>query len=227
MTNRPLPPISKDEAVLHAVVVEPDAGIRRALQHWLNLPSGVCCLAACASAEEAIQRDSTGPNELWLVNRALPGVTGTACLERVQQLFPRACALLYSVYEDSSQLFAATPGGASAYLLRRTPPEKFLDPIIADGPATALTPQEVLVRARKYFQSFLTFAPAAETNRALESLTNREREILQYLSKGYVDKEIAMRLGISAWTVHGHVKNIFEKLQVHTRTEAVVKLLQK
>jgi DNA-binding NarL/FixJ family response regulator len=227
MKSRPLPRVADHQPVLRVVVVEPDASLRRALQHWINLPSGICCLAACASAEEAIQRDSTEKDELWLVNRALPGVTGGTCLERVQQLFPRACALLYSVYEDSSQLFAATPGGASAYLLRRTPPEKLLEPILADGAATALTPQEILVRARKYFQSFLIFAPAGETNRALESLTNREREILQYLSKGYVDKEIAMRLGISAWTVHGHVKNIFQKLQVHTRTEAVVKLLQK
>jgi DNA-binding NarL/FixJ family response regulator len=102
-----------------------------------------------------------------------------------------------------------------------------LDPICAEGPVTPLLPQEILLRVRKYFQGCLNFAPSGETNRALESLTNREREILQYLSKGYVDKEIAMRLGISAWTVHGHVKNIFEKLNVHTRTEAVVKLLQK
>ncbi len=225
--DRRFKPITKGEAVLSVVVVEPDAGIRRALQHWLHQQLEVRCVATCASAEEAARRTSAGPNELWLINRALPGTTGTACAERIQQLFPRACALLFSVYEDSSQLFAATPGGAAAYLLRRTSPEKLLDPICAERLSTAPSPQEVQARVRKYFQACLNFAPTGETNRALESLTNREREILQYLGKGYVDKEIALRLGISAWTVHGHVKNIFEKLHVHTRTEAVVKLLQK
>lgn len=224
---QPLRPGAEDEAALRVVVVEPDAGIRRALQHWINSQSGVRCDATCASAEEVFQRSSAAGNELWLINRALPGATGVACLERVQRLFPQACALLFSVYEDSSQLFAATPGGAAAYLLKRTAPEKLLDPICGETPVTPLSPKEILVRVRKYFQGFLAFAPAPETNRALESLTNREREILHCLSKGYVDKEIALRLGISAWTVHGHVKNIFEKLNVHTRTEAVVKLLQK
>jgi DNA-binding NarL/FixJ family response regulator len=140
---------------------------------------------------------------------------------------PELPALIYSVYEDSDQLFKATPGGATGYLLKRTPPEQMLEPIaglLSQGP---LKPQLIVQQVKQYFQNVTTLLQSGESIHEMGKLTPREKEILGYLSKGYLDKEIAQSLGISVWTVHGHLKNIFEKLQVHSRTEAVVKYLQK
>jgi DNA-binding NarL/FixJ family response regulator len=188
---------------------------------------GVCCSAVYANAEEVFRRAAPKPNELWLLNRALPDMSGDDCRERLKQLVPEFCGVLYSIYEDSDRLFLAPPGGASAYLLTRTPPDRMLAPVVAEASNKLLPPAELLAHVKFFFAKILAFGGAAEVTPELAKLTVREHEILELLSKGYVDKEIASRLGISGWTVHGHVKNIFEKLGVHTRTEAAVKFLQK
>ena len=111
------------------------------------------------------------------------------------------------------------------YLLKRTSPLRILEPLAdATGP---LTRESIAARIREYFQNLLTAMPIGPSSPELSKLTAREHEILTLLSKGGVAKDIASTLGISLWTVHGHVKKIFEKLNVHTRTEAVVKFLQK
>jgi DNA-binding NarL/FixJ family response regulator len=218
---------SNDPASLPVSIVEGDPAIRRALQHWISLHPGVRLAGAFANPEELFHRRDSDPKELWLVNRTLPGMSGNECLERMKRLTPNLSGLIYSVYEDSNELFLATPGGATAYLLKRTPPGRFLEPITAQLVASPVSAEEILARVRNYFEGSLAFGSAGESTRQLETLTTREHEILAQLSKGYLDKEIAGRLNISAWTVRGHLKNIFEKLGVHTRTEAVVKFLHK
>jgi DNA-binding NarL/FixJ family response regulator len=131
------------------------------------------------------------------------------------------------VYEDSDQLFKATPGGASSYLLKRTTPDKLLDPIAGPSGEKHFSSELIAFRVRQYFRKVIDSLPVGDASPDLAKLTQREQEILNLLSKGYVDKEIAEALRISIWTVHGHMKNIFEKLGVHTRTEAVVKYLHK
>jgi DNA-binding NarL/FixJ family response regulator len=143
----------------------------------------------------------------------------------MQRVVPELCAVNYSVYEDSNQLFLATPGGASAYLLKRTAPDRLIEPALSG--LETFSCQDLLVRVRQYFEAAMAFVPGVEAPRDLESLTPREQELLALLSRGYEDKEIATRLGISAWTVRGHLKHIFGKLKVHTRTQAAVRFLNK
>lgn len=213
----------KKSSALPVVIVEPDSGVRRALKRLVNAHSNAACVAAYSGVATS-ELHSPRPGELWLLNQNLPQGNARHYLERLQPGAPGFASLTYSVYEDSNQLFLAAPGGVSGYHLRRSRPEQFLEPLI---PLTApLSSSRALTRARVFFQTSLMTAQSDEPW-LLENLTARENEILQLLSKGHVDKEIAGRLGISAWTVHTHVKNIFEKLNVHTRTEAVAKYLQK
>jgi DNA-binding NarL/FixJ family response regulator len=135
--------------------------------------------------------------------------------------------LLFSVYEDSGELFKSTPGGSAGYLLKRTPPDQLLAPISGAPLEGPLSARKIARRVWNYFQEALTSLRSGDVAAEMEKLTPRECQVLDCLSRGYVDKEIAAALGISAWTVHGHVKNIFEKLGVHSRTEAVVRYLQR
>jgi DNA-binding NarL/FixJ family response regulator len=112
-------------------------------------------------------------------------------------------------------------------VLKRLPPERILEPVLGVL-ESGRTPLDILRRtAQAYFQRVLQSAPAREVSGTVAQLTRREQDVLDLLSKGYVDKEIAPALGISSWTVHEHLKRIFDKLQVRSRTEAVLAYLQK
>jgi DNA-binding NarL/FixJ family response regulator len=206
-------------------IIEPDIGIRYALVDCVNRQEGFRCVAGYGSAAEAMREISRQRMDLVLLNYALPDRSGAVALEELQRTKTGLVGLLYSEFEDSDQLFKATPGGATGYLLKRTPSNRIFDPI---GEATGpLTRELVATQVREYFQRLVAALPSGPSALATAKLTPREHEILALLAKGDLTKEIADSLGISIWTVQGHVKSIFEKLNVHTRTEAVVKFLQK
>jgi len=193
----------------------------------INHMDGFCCAAAFASAAEALRelpRQSAG---LVLVSHSLADKSGTDCLEELKVTAPGVAGLLYSVYEDSEETFRATPGGAGTYLLRRTPPTRFLEPIVEVLARGSLSDEEMAAGVWEYFKNTVVSLPIGGPARQLTHLTQREHEVLALLSKGQLDKEMAESLGISVYTIHEHVRNIFEKLHVHNRTEAVVKFLQK
>jgi DNA-binding NarL/FixJ family response regulator len=160
-----------------------------------------------------------------LQNYSPPNQPGAACLDELRRARPGLLGLLYSVFEDSDQLFKSTPGGAAGYLLKRTPWFRIFEPLAETK--GSLTQEVVAASIRDYFQRLVTSMPSGTSALELARLTPREHEILARIAQGYLAKEIADALGISIWTVHGHVKSIFEKLNVHTRTEAVVKFMQK
>jgi DNA-binding NarL/FixJ family response regulator len=210
-----------------AAVVESDGGIRRALEWCVNQMDGLCCVAAFASAEEALRDLRRRPIQLALVGHNLSDRSGAACLEEMKATAPEVAGLLYSVYEDSEELFRRTPGGAGTYLLRRTGPTAFLEPIQAWLKRGPLAGERMTSAAWQYFKDSIDSMPVGGSALQLPSLTQREQEVLGLLSKGHLDKEIADQLGISIYTVHEHVRNIFDKLGTHNRTEAAVKFLQK
>jgi len=206
-------------------IIEPDAGIRYALAAGTNRQEGFRCCATWASPAEALREIIRLRVDLVLINYALPDQAGTSACEELQRRRNGLVGLLYSEFEDSDELFKATPGGALGYMLRRTSPHRLFEPIAqAAGP---LTRELVALKLREYFQQVVAALPSGPSAVATAKLTPREHEILALLAKGHLAKEIADALGISIWTVHGHVKSVFEKLDVHTRTEAVVKFLQK
>jgi len=208
-------------------VVEPDVSILTALSRRLNRQDGFASAATFTNARDAFRGILRPAPQLVLVDRNLPDSTPVEFSGKLRRMAPELPVLFFAIYEDSDQLFKATPGGASGYLLKRTAPDRLLEPIAAAVEEGRLSQDRIARHVRRYFQNVIVPLSADRADRDMTRLTHREHEILNLLSKGYVDKEIAESLGISVWTVHGHLKRIFEKLRVHTRTEAAIKYLHK
>lgn len=207
------------------LILETDKGIARALEWCVNRQAGLCGIA-CDSEKSFENAFAAQKPQIILLNRNFAGRIGFESSGQMATLRSDVPALTYSCAMDGDHLFASTPGGAEGYLLKRTKPERIFEPIYNLSGGPDFTPGDMLVRVKNYFKGLLQSRSPQETS-ALAKLTPREREVLALLSKGCVDKEIASALGISAWTVHGHIKKIFERLKVRTRTEAVVRYLEK
>lgn len=208
-------------------VVEPDAGLRAALGGCLGEQSLCLRVLTWGSAAESLGALGCASPDLLLVNHSLEGIPGAEFLGRLQLLMPRLASRVYSVCADSDELFKSTPGGAAGYLLRRTAPDRILEPLGPSPTKGGHGSAEILAGVQRYFQQLIGAQVLSGGSSEMARLTPRELEILSLMAKGFLDKEIAYDLRISAWTVHGHAKKIFEKLSVHSRTEAVVKYLQK
>ena len=151
----------------------------------------------------------------------LPGMDGIECVRELKARMPKSQFVMLTVYEDSNRLFKSLVAGASGYLLKRTPPAKLVAAIReAHQGGSPMTPQ-IARQVVQYFQQ--AREPAPEVQR----LTPRETEVLQQLARGFRYKEIVDNLGISAGTLHSYIRSIYEKLHVHSRTEAVVKYLNR
>lgn len=207
------------------LVVEQDAGIRRALCWCLDQQAGFGSVS-CDSAESFTQTLAVHKPRIVLLNRNLASRIGFKSAGTIAPIEPGVPALTYSVHIDGDQMFVSTPGGAGGYLVKRVKPDRLLEPILNAISRSELMTDDLLLRVKYYFQELLQLR-SSHDNPALARLTLREREVLALLSKGCVDKEIAQAMGISVWTVHGHVKRIFEQLNVRTRTEAVIQYLEK
>ncbi len=213
--------------LLNVLIAESDSGLRLALQDCLDGMDGLYRASTVTSAGEALRQVLVQKPHLLLAGQHVAERPSRVWLERLRAVAPGVTGLIYSVHEDSPELFRATPGGASAYLLRRTPPTHFLDPLRSVLGQPGLSPHDIAAGVWQYFKNTVASAANRGLPDELTSLTHREHEVLALLSKGYPHKFIADRLRISTYTVHGHVRNIFEKLRVHNRVEAVVKYFQK
>jgi DNA-binding NarL/FixJ family response regulator len=207
----------------HVVFIEPDAGIRFALAHCASSQEGYRCDTAFTGAREAQREIPRRRVDLVLTNYDLLDETGVACLEELHRVRPGLVVLSYSVFTDTDQLFKSTPGGAAGYMLKRTAPNRLFEPIASLTRTT--THEQIASHVRHYFHQLSAMLPSGPPVWKLAKLTPREQEVVALLSKGSLIKEIAGTLGISHWTVQDHMKSIFEKLKVHTRTEAVIQYL--
>jgi len=207
------------------LVVEWDAGIRRALCWCIDQQAGFVSVP-CDSMKSFTRSLAPHQPRVVLLNRNLAGRIGFKSAGTVSPIKPGVPALTYSVHADGDRMFVSTPGGAAGYLVKRVKPDRLLEPILKVANRSELLTEDFLVRVKYYFQELLQLH-SSHDNLALAKLTHREREVMELLSKGCVDKEIAQTMGISVWTVHGHIKNIFERLHVRTRTEAVIRYLEK
>jgi DNA-binding NarL/FixJ family response regulator len=199
-------------------VVEDDLGIRTTLQRMLATVPQFQVLAAYDSTEDAlIHLPKVRPNVV-LMDINLPNRSGIECTARLRAMLPATQVLMLTVYEDTDTIFKALRAGASGYLLKRSDPEEIIeainDVVIGGSPMTS----EI---ARKVVASFREPTPNPE----LACLQRREEEILELLSKGFLVKEIAESLHLSVNTIKTHLRRIYEKLHVRSRTEAVVKFL--
>ncbi len=206
-------------------MAELDAGLRRALCWSIDQQAGFVSVP-CDSAASFTHALKLHKPRMVLLNRNLAGRIGFKSAGTVTSIQPGVPALTYSVYVDGDQMFVSTPGGAGGYLVKRVKPDRLLEPILKVANRSELMTEDFLQRVKYYFQELLQLHSGHDTL-GWPKLTHREREVMELLSKGCVDKEIAQAMGISVWTVHGHIKNIFERLHVRTRTEAVIRYLEK
>ena len=201
-------------------IVEDNDQLRGTLARVLHRAEGFRCLNQYASAEAALEGLPKEPPNVVLMDINLPAMNGVECVRRLKPLLPDTQVIMLTVYEDTENIFNALAAGASGYMLKRTSSAELLDAIRevlrGGSPMTAHI-------ARKVVQSFQRAAPSPQA----ESLSQREQEVLDCLSQGFLYKEIAEKLGISYETVHTYIRRIYEKLQVRTRTEAVAKFLRR
>jgi DNA-binding NarL/FixJ family response regulator len=207
------------------LVVEADVGIRRALCWSVSQQPGFVSIPCNSTASFTHALEVHKPR-LVLLNRNLAGPIGFKTAGIISPIQPGVPALAYSIYADGDQMFTSTPGGAAGYMVKRVMPDRLLEPILKVTGRSELITEDFLLRVKCYFQKLLQLHPD-HNNQAMLKLTHREREVMELLSKGCVDKEIAQAMSISVWTVHGHIKNIFGRLRVRTRTEAVIHYLEK
>jgi DNA-binding NarL/FixJ family response regulator len=200
-------------------IVEDDAGIRDALIRILGRSRDFRCLGWYATGEDALRELPGTKPDVILMDINLPGMSGVECVRRLKAQEPFLHIVMLTVYEDAERIFESLTAGATGYLLKRTPPAELLEAIRDVHSGGAPMSSQI---ARKVVQSFHAAPPASET----AELSPREQEILGWLAQGFLIKEVADRLGIGFDTVRTHIRRIYEKLQVHSRAQAVAKVLR-
>jgi DNA-binding NarL/FixJ family response regulator len=203
--------------IISVAIVEDNHDIRSAMELLINGSEGYACIGAFNNAEIALEKVPQLLPNVVLMDFNLPGMNGIECIIKLKAEYPDMQFMMLTVYEDDDKIFMALEAGASGYILKKTPPGELLDAIrdLHDGGSPMSS--QIARRVVAYFQK------QAKPNPALEALTSREKEILDQLSKGFLYKEIAGNLFISIETVRRHVHNIYEKLHVRSRTDAVNK----
>ncbi|HNX43969.1 MAG TPA: response regulator transcription factor [Bacteroidales bacterium] len=207
------------EREIKILIVEDDAAVREGLRMLIDGSVGYHCIAACPSAEEALKILPGEIPDVVLMDINLPGMNGIECVVCIKSVHPEVQVMMLTVFDNTEEIYKSLAAGATGYLLKKTPPAKLLEAItdLVNGgsPMTG----EI---ARKVVQ---TFMKPALTQFPEANLTPREEEILSYLAKGYLYKEIANALFINIETVRTHIHKIYQKLQVRTRTEVLLKCI--
>lgn len=201
-------------------IVEDDNRIREGMAVLINGSEGFSCTDVFESAEEAIKEIPKLNLDVVLMDIHLPSKSGIDCIEELVPLCGNTQFIMFTSFEDTELVFKALKAGAIGYLTKTTQPSKILDALMEVHKGGSPMSSHI---ARKIVTSFHT----SETNSVLKKLSDREKQILDLLSKGYRYKEIADQLFLSTETVRTHIRNIYEKLQVNSRTEAINKAYKK
>ena len=210
-----------DTQSLKVSIVEDDEDIRANLAHLISRAPGFQLASMHGCAEEALEEIPRVAPSVVLMDINLPGMSGIDCVRHLKSELPQVQIVMLTIYEDSDQIFQSLRAGASGYLLKRTPGKIILESlrdVVSGG-----SPMNSHI-ARRVVQFFNQIS---QPDSELATLSAREREVLEHLSRGQLYKEIADHLGISLDTVRKHLQSIYQKLHVHSRTEAVLKYLRK
>lgn len=201
-------------------IVEDDTDLRSTLADLVSTAPSWTVAHAFPNAEAALAILMEKPTDLVLMDIQLPGMSGIECVAKLREKHPEIKVLMLTVYDNSERVFKALAAGASGYLLKRDVPTRLLKSL--DEVLGGSSPISSAV-ARHMFQHFLAEVPSPVGEDW--NLTKRETQVLELLVSGSLYKEIASDVGISLQTVRFHLHNIYKKLHVRTRTEAVVKYL--
>ena len=202
-------------------IVDDNDQIREGLSVLINGSTGFQCVATYATAENALKYLPAQKPDVVLMDIQLPGMSGIECVRELKRLLPDLQIMMLTVYEDDDNVFKSIVAGASGYVLKKTPPSELMDAVsdLHNGGS----PMSDRI-ARKVVQAYQQMG---QSSRETENLTQRESEILSYVAKGFQDKEIAEKFFLSSETVRTHLRNIYKKLRVRSRTEATLKYLHK
>jgi DNA-binding NarL/FixJ family response regulator len=198
-------------------IVEDNKVIRESLIEFVQSDPEFSCVCTCATAEEALKVIPKQQPEIVLMDIQLPNLSGIECTAQLKQLMPTLQIIMVTVYEDTDRIFKALRAGACGYLLKRCTPEELISAVREVRQGGAPMSREIARKVIFSFQEPLT----AVTE--VEGLSPREQEILELLAQGFANKEIADRVGVSDGTVHWHLRHVYHKLHVRTRTEAALK----
>jgi DNA-binding NarL/FixJ family response regulator len=207
---------------IKVVIVEDDEYLRVNLAELIGGVAAFRVVGAYGDGQTALQEIPLAAPDVVLMDIQLPCCDGVECVRQLKAARPEVNFLMLTVHEDSERLFESLKAGASGYLLKRTSSPRLLQAIreVHAGGAP-MTPQ-IARRVVRYFS-----AAVHDPSVRLERLTSGQKEFLDQLAAGYGYKEIAAHLGITIDGVRSYVRRIYEKLHVHSRTEAVVRYLQK
>ncbi len=203
---------------IKVAIVEDDRGIREGMVAWMKSTAGFRCTGAYPNAEMALKFIPVDWPDVVLMDINLPRMSGIDCVTKLKELRPELHVIMLTVYVDSEKIFQSLQAGASGYLIKQTPPAEILEAITDIQRGGAPMSHMIALKVVQYFQRRKS---ASET----EELSKREHEILTLLAQGRQNREIAESLSLSVLTVRSYIKNIYEKLHVRSRTEAVVKFL--
>jgi DNA-binding NarL/FixJ family response regulator len=205
---------------VRVALVEDDRRLRDALALLLGGTPGFDCVAAYGSLEEAVRVAPRAAPDVVLLDIHLPGERGSTGVVRLLARWPGAVVLMHTADEESDLVFASLTHGASGYVLKRTPPARLLEAIVEARAGGAPMSPEI---ARKVIGQFRRIAPPAES---VDRLSPTETRLLAAIAAGKSYKEAAAELGVSINTVRAHIRSVYEKLHVHTKSEAVSKALR-
>lgn len=205
---------------IKVAIIEDERDIRDGLGMLIGYTDGFECVGKYGSMEEAITSIRHRTPDVVLSDIGLPGMNGIEGIKILKETYPAMTILMLSVYDDNDRIFDALCNGAVGYLLKKTPPAKLIDSLRdAIGGGSPMSPEI----ARKVVALFRDFRPPERVD---YDLSPHELRILKLLVEGHSYKTAAAKLNVTTSTISFHLNNIYEKLQVHSKSEAVAKALQ-
>lgn len=216
-----LEPAVQNRGVIKTVVIEDQRDIREGLRVLISGSEGYRCTGSYRSMEEARGKIAGDAPDVILLDIGLPGMSGIEGIPLLQELAPQSVVVMLTVYDDDERIFDAVCAGASGYLLKKTPPARLLESLreAVDGGAP-MSPEV----ARRVLRLFREIRPPATST---HDLTPHELRLLRLLSEGYNYKTAAAELGVSVNTIGFHMKHVYGKLHVHSKSEAVAEALRR
>ena len=202
-------------------IVDDEKKLCESIATFVNGSPGFRCVSIYGSAEAALKHLPADQPDVVLMDINMAGMNGIECVKHLKTLMPKVQVIMLTVYEDTEKIFKALAAGATGYLLKRFTPDELLQAIrdVLDGGS----PMSNAI-ARKVVASFQSANPTTEPE---NQLSPREERVLDCLARGLAYKQIADELGISINTIRTHLRHIYEKLHVQSRTEAVAKYLRR
>jgi DNA-binding NarL/FixJ family response regulator len=210
----------QSDAVIGVAVIEDQQETREGISLLISRTARFECQHLYGSMEAALEGIGVNPPRVALVDIGLPGLDGIDGLRILRERYPRIAPVMLTVYKDDDRIFRAMCAGACGYLLKNTPPARLMEAIREIAEGGAVMSPEVAIRVIELFRK----APVREAGWV--GLSPQEIRLLKLFTEGHQNKTAAAQLGISVHTVSFHLRSIYEKLHVHTRSEAVARALR-